>query len=175
MKFVDRSHVTSSHQRFFKFKNLKKLTRKHSHRNGKWLVWQFCLTMDEIMKMCGGVFSIQIHWEVMSNISCLGSSRNSKLFITSQWIWIEKIPTVHLPYFIHRVRQNGQTNHFTFLDERFLVSFFKFFNLKNRWCDEVSWLLSTNFMKDPQGKCVGKILHPYRVRKVLKQRLLENT
>ena len=44
MKIVDRSHVTSLQQRFFKFKNSKKLTRKRSRRNGKWLVWQFCLT-----------------------------------------------------------------------------------------------------------------------------------
>ena len=30
---------------FFKFKILKKLTRKRSRRIGKWLVWQFCLTL----------------------------------------------------------------------------------------------------------------------------------
>ena len=28
----------------FQIQNLKKLTRKRSSRNGKWLVWQFCLT-----------------------------------------------------------------------------------------------------------------------------------
>ena len=141
MKFVDRRHVTLSHQRFFKFKNLKKLTRKHSRRNGKWLVWWFCLTLWMKYWRCTvGFFSVQIHWEVMSNLSFLGLSRSSKLFIISQRIWIEKNPTVHLPYFIHRVRQNCQTNHFPFLDERFFVSFFKFLNLKNRWCDEVPWL-----------------------------------
>ena len=31
-------------------------------------------SMDEIMKMYGGVFSIQIHWEVMSNLSFLNFS-----------------------------------------------------------------------------------------------------
>ena len=111
----------------------------------------------------------------MSNLSFLGSSRNSKLLITSQWIWIEKNPTVHLHYFIHRVRRNCQTNHFPFLLERFLVSFFKILNLKNRWFDDVTWLLSTNFMKDRQGECLGKISHPYRVWKVYKHRFSENT
>ena len=37
-------------------------------------------------------------------------------------------PTVHLHSFIHRVRQNCQTNHFPFLREGFLVSFFKTFS-----------------------------------------------
>ena len=104
MKFIHRSRVTSSNQRFFKFKILKKLTRKRSRRIGKWLVWQFCLTLWMKWGRCTvGFFSIQIHWEVMSNLSFLGSLRNSKLLITSQWIWIETNPTVHLHYFIHRV------------------------------------------------------------------------
>ena len=132
-------------------------------------------SMDEIRKMYGGVFSIQIHWKVMSNLNFLGSTRKSKLLITSQWIWIEKNPTVHLPYFIHRVRQNCQTNHFPVLRERFLVSFFKILNLKNRWFDDVTWLLSLNFMKDHQGECLGKISHPYRVWKVYTQSFSENT
>ena len=45
---------------------------------------------------------------------------------------------VHLPYFIHRVRQNCQTNHFPFLDECFLVSFFKLLYLKNRGSDDIT-------------------------------------
>ena len=35
-----------------------------------------------------------------------------KLIITYQWIWTEKLPTVHLHYFIHRARQTCQTYHF---------------------------------------------------------------
>ena len=134
-------------------------------------------SMDKIMKMYGGIFSIQIHWEVMSNhrLSFFGSSRNSKLFVTSQGIWIEKNPTVHLHYFIHRVKQNCQNNLFPFLRECFLVRFFKFLNLKNRWCDDVTWFLSTIFMKDHREECFGKTSHPYRVWKVYKQRFLENT
>ena len=111
----------------------------------------------------------------MNNLSFLGSPWNSKLFITSQWIWIEKNPTVHLHYFIHRVRQNCQTNNSPILHERFLVSFFKTLNLKNRWFDGATWLLSTNFMKDRQRECLGKISHPYRVWKVYKHRFSENT
>ena len=64
-----------------------------------------------------------------------------RLLITSQWIWIEKNLTVHLHYFIHRVRQNCQTNHFPFLRERFLVSFFsKFWIWKPLmwWCHMAS-------------------------------------
>ena len=122
-----------------------------------------------------GSFSIQIHWEVMSNLGFLVSLRNSKLLITHQWIWIEKNSTVHLHYFINRVRQNCQTNHFPILRERFLVSFFKILNLKNRWFDDVTLLLSMNFMKDRQGECLGKISHPYRVSKVYKHRFSQNT
>ena len=122
-----------------------------------------------------GFFSIQIHWEVMSNFEFRDEPRKLRLLITSQWIWIEKNLTAHLHYFIHRVRQNCQTNHFPILHERFLVSFFNILNLKNRWFDDVTWLLSTNFMKDRQGECLGKISHPYRVWKVYKHRFSENT
>ena len=123
--------------------------------------------------MANSVFSE--NWEVMSNLRFLSSSRNSKLLITSQWIGIEKNPTVQLHYFIHRVRQNCQTNHFPILRQRFLVSFFKILNFKNRWFDDVTWLLSTNFMKDRQGECLGKISQPYRVWQVSKHRFSENT
>ena len=122
-----------------------------------------------------GFSSIQNHWEVLSNFEFRDEPRKLRLLITSQWIWIEKNPTVHLHYFIHRVRQNCQTNHFPILRERFLVSFFKILNLKNRWFDDVTWLLSTNFMKNRQGECLGKISHPYRVWKVYKHRFSENT
>ena len=105
----------------------------------------------------------------MNNFEFRDEPRKLRLLITSQWISIEKKPTVHLHYFIHRVRQNCQTNHFPFLDECFLVSFFNFLNLKNRCCDDVTWLLSTNFMKDRQRECLGKILRLYRVWKVCKQ------
>ena len=111
----------------------------------------------------------------MSNFEFRDEPRTVRLLITSQWIWIEKNTTVHLHYFIHRVRQNCQTSHFPFLHERFLVSFFKYLNLKNHWCDDVTWLLSTNFMRDRQGECLGKISHPYRVWKVYKQKFSENT
>ena len=33
-------------------------------------------SLDEIMKMYGGVFSIQIHWEVMSNFEFRDEPRN---------------------------------------------------------------------------------------------------
>ena len=66
------------------------------------------------------------HWEVMSNFKFRDEPRKLRLLITSQWIWIEKNPTVHLHYFIHRVRQNCQANHFPIIRERFLVSFSKF-------------------------------------------------
>ena len=111
----------------------------------------------------------------MSNFEFRDELRKLRLLITSQWIWIKKNPTVHLHYFIHRVRQNCQTNHFPILRQRFLVSFFKILNLKNRWFDDVTWLLSTNFMKDRQGECLGKISHPHRVWKVSKHRFSENT
>ena len=124
MKFVDKSHMISSHQRFFNFKNLRKLTRKRSRRIGKWLVWQFCLTLWMKEWRCTvGFFSIQIHWEVMSNFEFCDEPRKLRLLITSKWIWMGKNPTVHLHYFIHRVRQNCacQTNHFTFLREMALL------------------------------------------------------
>ena len=78
-------------------------------------------------------FSIQIHWEVITNFEFCDEPRKLRLLISSQWIWIEKNPTVHFPYFIHRVRQNCQTNHFLFLDECFLVSFFKEFEKPLMW------------------------------------------
>ena len=132
-------------------------------------------SMDEIMKMYGGGFSFQIHWEVTSNFEFWDEPRKLRLLITSQWIWIEKNPTVHLHYFIHTVRQNCQNNHFLLLLERFLISFFKILNLKNLWYDGVTWLLSTNFMKDRQGECFGKISNPYRVWKVYKHMFSENS
>ena len=110
-----------------------------------------------------GVFSIQSigklwSWAILSFAT---EPRKLRLLITSEWIWIEKNPTVHLHYFIHRVRQNCQTNHFPFLRERFLVSFFQNFEFQNRcFFDDVTWLLSTNFMKDRQVECLGKISHP---------------
>ena len=98
------------------------------------------------------------------------SSRSSKLFITSQWIGVEKKCTVRLHYFIKRIRQNCQNSHFPFL---LLVSFCKFLNLKNRWCDDITWLLSTILMKHHRGEYFGKISHPHRVWKVYKQRFSE--
>ena len=134
-------------------------------------------SIDEIRKMYGGIFlySNLLGFKVMSNFEFCDEPRKLRLLITSKWIWIEKHPTVHLPYFIDRVRQNCQTNHFPFLRERFLVSFFQNFEFENRWFDDVTWLLSTNFMKDRQGECLGKISHPYRVWKVYKHRFSENT
>ena len=126
-------------------------------------------SMDEIMKMYGGIFSIEVHWEVMNYFALRNEPEKLRLLITSQWIWIERNPTVHLHYFIHRVRQNGRTSHFPFLWECFLFSFFKFLNLKNRWCDEVTWLLSTIIMKDHRGECFGKISHPYTEWKVFRK------
>ena len=82
-------------------------------------------SMDEMMKMYAGIFlfSNPLGSYEQSNFSRLVAKL--KLLITSQWIWIEKNPTVHLHYFIHRIRQNSQTNHFPFLHETFLVSFFQ--------------------------------------------------
>ena len=120
-------------------------------------------------------FSIQIYWEVMNNFESCDKPKKLRLLITSQWIGIEKNPTVHLHYVIHRARQNYQTSDFPFQCERFLVSVFTFLNLKNCWCDDVTWLLSTIFMKDHRRECFGKISHPYRVWKVYKQRCSENT
>ena len=151
MKFVDRSHVTSSHQRFFKFKNLKSW-QENIH------VGMENDSSAGFVLLCGwnnedvrwGFFSIQIHWEVMSNLSFLGSSRNSNLFITSEWIWIWKKPTVHLPYFIHRVRQNCQTNHLHFQMNVFFSVFSNFWIWKtvdvmksHDFCQRlVSWKIS---------------------------------
>ena len=73
------------------------------------------------------------------NLNFVGSSRNSNLFITSRWIWIEKNP-------LYIFLNSSIENHFPFLDEC-VLSFFTF------WCDEVTWILSTNFMKDRQGEC----------------------
>ena len=79
MKFVVRSHVTSTNQRFFKFKILKKLTRKCSRRIGKWLVWQFCLTLWMNYWRCTvGFFSFQIHWKVMSIFEFRDEPRNPR-------------------------------------------------------------------------------------------------
>ena len=43
-------------------------------------------SVDEIMKMYGhgGVFSTQIHWEVMSNFEFCDEPRKLRLLITSQ-------------------------------------------------------------------------------------------
>ena len=55
----------------------KKLTRKRSRRIGKWLVWQFCLTLWMKWWRCTvEFFSIQIHWEVMSNFEFRDEPRN---------------------------------------------------------------------------------------------------
>ena len=94
MKFVDRSHVTSSNQRFSNFKTLKKLTRKHLRRIAKWLVWQFCLvffSMDEIVKMYGRVFlySNPLGSYEQSKFSRVVAKLKIAHHVTSQWIWIE--------------------------------------------------------------------------------------
>ena len=87
MKIIDRSHVKPSHQRFFKFKNLKKLTRKRQCRNGKWLVWQFCLTLWMkyggiflLLKSIGKLWTIWVSWRELKKL---------RLLVTSQWISIE--------------------------------------------------------------------------------------
>ena len=43
-------------------------------------------SMDEIMKMYGGIFSIKIHWEVMNNFALRDEPEKLRLLITSQWI-----------------------------------------------------------------------------------------
>ena len=57
MKFIDRSHVTSSNQRFFKFKILKN-QKVHVGLENDWsgTVAALSYSMDEIIKMYGGVF-----------------------------------------------------------------------------------------------------------------------
>ena len=56
MKIVDRSHVTSSHQWFFKFKNVKKTDKKTFTYEWKMTGLAFLsYSMDEIMKMYGGI------------------------------------------------------------------------------------------------------------------------
>ena len=101
-------------------------------------------SMDKIMKMFGGVFLYSNPLGSYEQSKFLGSS-----FITSEWIWIWKKPTVHLPYFIHRVRQNCQTNHFTFPDERFLSVFSNFWIWKtvdemksHDFCQRISWKIT---------------------------------
>ena len=49
-------------------------------------------SMDEILKMYGGIFSIEIHWEVMNNFALRDETEKLRLLITSQWIWIERNP-----------------------------------------------------------------------------------
>ena len=72
------------------------------------------------------------------------------LLKTSSFYPQRKTKLLDLPYFL-------------FLHERFLISFFKFLNVKNGWCDDVTRLLSTIFMTSQQGGCLGKISHSYRV------------
>ena len=96
-----------------------------------------------------GFFSFQIHWEVISNLNFLGSSRNSNLLITSQWIWIEKIPTAHLHCFIHRVRQNARPIIFLPYVNVPCQFVFKILNLKtvdlmmsHDFCQRISWKIA---------------------------------
>ena len=167
MKIVDRSRsdVTSSNRKFFKFKQLKKLTRKRSCRIGKWLVWLFCLTlwMKIIMKMYGGIFSIEIHWNALNKFALRGEPEKIRLLRTSLWNWIERNPTRSSSLFHLQKKRKWPVKSFTidFYVNVFLSVLIRFFNLKNRWCDEFTWLLSTIFMKDHRGECFGKVSHPY--------------
>ena len=132
-------------------------------------------SMYEIMKMYGGGFLYS---------DPLGSYEQSKF---SQLV--AKLKIVHnFSIELNREKSHGTSSLFhpqskaKLPDQSFSISrwpfsrqFFKFLNLKNRCCDKVTWLLSTNFLKDRQGECLGKILRLYGVWKLYKQMLLENT
>ena len=87
MKIVDRNHVTSSHQRFFKkFEKTGKKTFTYEWKMTALAVLSY--SVDEIMKMYGGIFSVQIHWEVMNNFEFRDQLKKLRLLITSKRIKI---------------------------------------------------------------------------------------
>ena len=47
-------------------------------------------SMDEIMKMYGGTFSIEIHWEVMNNFALRDEPEKLRLLITSQLMDLDR-------------------------------------------------------------------------------------
>ena len=89
--------------------------------------------------------------EVMCNLSFLGISapRETKIAHNFPMDLNREKPHLHLllHYFIHRVRQNCQANHFPILRERFLVSFFSKFwiwktvdlMMSHNFCQRIPW------------------------------------
>ena len=141
--------MTSSNQRFFKCKILKNWQENvHVGLENDWS-GSFVLFYGWNNEDVRGVF-------LYSNP--LGSYEQSKF---SRLVAKLKIahnfpmdlnrekPHVHLHDFIHRVRQNCQTNHFQILHERFLVSFSKFWIWKtvdlmmsHDFCQRISWKIA---------------------------------
>ena len=93
------------------------------------------------------------HFRSQVRLSCDGkltrNRANSNFHRQSAIVILSPICTLHLHYFIHRVRQNCQTNHFPFQRERFLVSFSKFWIWKtvdlmmsHDFCQRISWKIA---------------------------------
>ena len=128
------------------------------------------------------------HWNPLGSYEQFCLSGKLRLFITSQWIWTEKNPTVHLHYFIHRVRQNCQNSHFPFLCEHFLVSFSKFWIWKTvDWmrphdvCRRFSWKLTEGNVLGkfhiPTGslRCINKGFRKYQISQIENLKKLNST
>ena len=139
----------------------KKLTRKRSPRNGNEWSGSFVLLCGWNKEDVRGIFSIQIYWEVMNNFEFRDKPRKLRL-LTSQRIWIEKNPTVHLPYFIHRVRQTCRTNHFPFLDKGFLLLALPQHQHTSFLCPDVSDRIALSFFKELLNK--GTLMKSSRLR-----------
>ena len=170
MKIVDRSHVTLSHQRFSNSKIWKKLIGKRSRRSGKGLVWQFVLLFgwnnEDVRRDVFLLKSIGKLWVIYKFFRLVVKL---KIVHNFQMDLNRKNPTVHLHYFIHRVRQNCQTNHFPFLRGRFLASFSIFWIWKtvhvmasHDFCQRFSWKITKgnvlgNFhIPTGCGRCINK-------------------
>ena len=84
-------------------------------------------------------------------LSCATSRKKIRLLITSQCIWIERNPTVHLHCFIHTVRTKRPDHSFSFPMWTFLSVFSNFWIWKTV---NVSHMTSVNdfHKRSPRGK-----------------------
>ena len=154
MKIVHRSHVTSSHQLFFKFKNLKSNWQENvpkgveNDRSGTFVL----LDGWNNKYVRGGNFfcSNPLGSYEQSNFS-LAHRETHIVHILPMDLSREKNPTmtVHPHYFIHIITQKCQTNHFPFLRERFLVRLFQIRIWKtvavmtsHDFCQRFSWKIT---------------------------------
>ena len=108
-------------------------------------------------------FSIEIHSNALNKFALRDEPKKNKI--------AQNLP-IHLntekshrtsSLFLLQKKTKRSDKSFTidFYVNVFLSVLIRFFKLKNRWCDEFTWLRSTIFMKNHRGEWFGKVSHPY--------------